>query len=966
VTTVRFPTRVRLDVTDDRLDDPATIELILDAAGSALHRTTERAHGVHLVRSSRPDPMREPQVSVRFTGDQLPAATTRQLSEGLAAMARTEAARLLARPANLPVAGQRPETAADTSGRGELYDRLRLVADWARTDGDYYLIPSYNGGGEPKKVPIEGQDPPAPGPVQTYMRMRFIKSKQELEAELAKRYGAAIPSPLVVASADARQRPQASLITVDATGKVDEPQKWLGEWSTWVPSKNEGQAQAQAWQFAQADRLRFVASGATADERRKIREAEYLRVIKERLGDDARIAKLSDDDLGNLAMQLVRQIPDPGNPIDYYNLMYGDTVVQMIETKAGALAHGDVPVAVFTEEVPVSGRGGPGGAGATSEQTGRTECPDLPLEELLWFTIDPEHPFLAEPPAESWPVYIAAQLTSLITDIAGRLDMAPGRFPGMFLMAACQKISTTAAGLGSQPGTGQVGADPRTIMLGKLAAAFDPMARLEILYTRVIAGADEGGILTCPLAGHSAGWLLHFYEQYFARRDVAVKTMFVATCQDVLLEILESSHSEIERRRNNFDAYMQVTRVLILLLLVDVTELTELRDLLTESSGVTWTGVAVVTAGGPIGVWYEAAKTLVTLLEKPPIDTSGPPQRGRIAQMSDGPRIQDSTGRWWSKAELDSVIGGGREQAFAVDPLLEKLSDLPEVVTRLRNAGATGVDAEFKSLLGDLKTENEAKTKDVREDNAIAFGLASMKAAEITSSSSIGAELAGIHAKADGRLRPLFTGCGADAYVAGLRSLVSSELGYESFSMFFNIVGITAIAILCPPAAFAIGAAQAVYGLNEAFEHRGIQKAMLGGDEILSKAQAEAEMWGAAIGAALVFIPEVPGLVRGARGGVKAVLAGEAREAASVAGRQAIRSAATQLAELAAKDLATVFVKECLKGYLLNLALQGAIGRITDAVAREVQVSGHASIADLPQLLSSAVSGPAPSPGGAQ
>jgi hypothetical protein len=132
---------------------------------------------------------------------------------------------------------------------------------------------------------------------------------------------------------------------------------------------------------------------------------------------------------------------------------------------------------------------------------------------------------------------------------------------------------------------------------------------------------------------------------------------------------------------------------------------------------------------------------------------------------------------------------------------------------------------------------------------------------------------------------------------------------------------------------------------------------MLGGDEILSKAQVEAELWGAAIGAALVFLPEVPGIARAASRGVGAAVRGEVREAASMAGRELAQRAATHLAEVAAQDLARTFATECVKGYLLNLAINGAIGRLTDAVQREVAVTGHASVADLPRLVSDAISG---------
>ncbi len=954
MTTVRFPTKIRLELVDDRLDDPETTASIVRASGAAIHRAVDRARTVELVRSATPDPSNEPRISVRLTGDRLPEALARRLATDLSGIARAEAIRLLARPAEAATAGPRDPATDYDAGRGERFNPRRAVIDDWSSDRDAYLVRSYDAHGGPGKVAAQGQKNP-PKPVRMHLRLKHFTSMEALEAAIAAKYGAAPPRRLVVATADDHGRPIGSLLLLDGAGKVVGGHV-MGRWEMFVPASDEGAAHKKAWSFFKADVLKFVKDAPTVKERRAMREAVLIRLMTEGAAEAG--SSLTEADITMLAKQLVRQMPDPGVPVRYYNLMSGGDLVQVIELDHTELAPEDLPVAVFTVEVPdTDGHGRPGTSGATG---GLTECPDLPVEGVFGFTPDPEHPFMQEPPVEWWPATISVQFSHLMEDIARAVDMEPGRFPGMFLMAAAVKVTSRASSLGSLVGAGDGSKGPREPEIAKLASAFVAMSSLETLYTRVIAMADEGHTLPCPVGDNSASWLLHFYDEYFPRRDEAIKAIFVATCQDILLGVLESSHYEIVRRLKNFDAYMKVTRVLILLMLVDVTDLLDLRDMLASRSGITWTTVAVATAGGPIVAWYESAKAVVTLLDRPPVDTSGPPKRGRIATMKDGPRIQDATGRWWSKEELDSVIAGGKEQAFAVDPMLEKLSNLPEVVERLKNAGYKAIDTEFHDLLGDIQSENEAKTRDVREDNSIAFGLATFKEADINSNSDIGAELSGIHAKADARLRPMFSGNAEDAYVSGMRTLVSSELGYSSFMTFFNIVGLTAIAILCPPAAFAIGAAEAVHGLSDAFEHEGIQEAMLGGDEILSKAQVEAEMWGACIGAALTFIPEVPGLLRGASGGVKAIVKGEAREAAVVASKQAFKAAAEHLAELAAADLATAFAKECLKGYLLNLALQGAIGRITEAVAREVAVSGHASIGDLPQILSAAVSGPPP------
>src|ERR1035437_925094 len=206
MTTVRFPTKVRLNLADDRLDDPATLELVLDAYGSAIHRSVERSIAIRFVRNARPDPMIDPRVTVQLTGDELPEAVARRLSGQLTGIARAEAARLLARPSASQIAGDRRPTAADTSGRGEVYDDARLVIDDVSYENDRYLVPSYDVKGAPTKVGVAGQTQP-PAPVPMHLKLKHFTSTADLEAALAQKSGPSPPRRLVVAAADIHGKP---------------------------------------------------------------------------------------------------------------------------------------------------------------------------------------------------------------------------------------------------------------------------------------------------------------------------------------------------------------------------------------------------------------------------------------------------------------------------------------------------------------------------------------------------------------------------------------------------------------------------------------------------------------------------------------------------------------------------------------------------------------------------------------
>jgi hypothetical protein len=965
MTVVRVPVRVRLELTTDRVDDPDLPEAVATLAGAALGRAIDRARGVPMVRSAGRAGT-EPVVTVRLAGDQLPPGAVAALERPLRAAIAAAAARLLARPqaAGAP-APQRGRPGAPDGG--EPLDPGRVVAAPNRVAGEAYVLPSYADRGRPVAVELRRNLAPGSPRPQLLRRLHRFTSQQELRDALVLRFTSAVPARLVVIAADERGLPAAWVVEMDDLRLSSA--RLLGRIQEWAPAVGTEQAKPVYRNIHEADTLRFLYRADSAQERLELR----ARLIFEKLRQaTAGNPQLGERYLRSQALALARQIPTYEGPSQYFELLLNGTQLEIFELDTGDMPTDTLPVAAFSDLVPVHP--------AEDQERGYGRgCPPLDDAELPeWLGIfgftsprveTRETAFLSEPPIESWPPDLSAQLASMVEEIATRLHMPPTRFVGSFLISAMARIDQVCRGLGrlARPSGSAGGDSPRFQELRRLAGAFGPSARLVDLYTRAISAFDSSESLPCPLAGQSSRWMLHFYETYLSARESAVASMFVAECQDVLLDELERSHRELKRRQDNFPAYMRVTRLLLVVLLAETMDLLDLRRELVEQGKE-----AVVMAGDPLVAWAFATATLVEQLNAPPED-AGPPRRGRVAYRDGAYRVQDEHGRWWTRQELDAVIATGRQQALGVDPLLEKLEDLPDVVHRIRaaqqadvnatNAAGTPVtkalDAEFWTLMDDLVGENEKRTRNVRQDRDIAFGMATLTEADVKGAEDIGAKLGGIHKLANDRLEPLFGG--DPAYREGMRALVAAELGKAAMWEFFNLVGLAAIAVFCPAAAFLIGVVEAANALDTAFEHRGIQRAMLGGDEIITKAQAEAELWGAVIGAALAFVPEVGSLARGATGGVKAVIKGEVREAAAVAARAALRRAAVHLAEVAAEGFVKAFVREAVTGYVLNLAIGGAIARFTEAVAREVEVSGSASVLDLPDLIGQAIAGrPAP------
>ncbi|WP_428341206.1 hypothetical protein [Mycobacterium sp.] len=947
MTVVRVPIRLRLNVIEGEPCD-GLIASALAAADAAVTRSVARAAALQVVRQARADAVTGPRVDVTMRGARLPTDAEHTLRLGMAALARRQAGVLLDRANDSRRIGT-PPVGPNESAR-ERYDNERWVYDEQDPTAEGYLIPSYRDAGASVTLPVRGGGSVPTESLRQRPQLRTFHSRPELVEAIYARYDGDPPERFVTVFTYAAH-PVGWLWQLDPeAGRLIEPIS-LGTWTFFEPQSGTDPVLTGDLNVSRGDRLAFV-SDATTDEQVKAKHVDMLRLYLERQTGGRAVGPLK---LESQAKKLAAGLPLPPLPVRYYALMSGARQLKTVELSLAnsgltALPAGDLPVCIFSEFDSVA------------ERDRREPTADLPLEELgLFFEPDPTKPFLAEPPVEFWTPDISLTFADLIADIAGRLDMPPGDYPAMFALAACNRINKLAVSYGAIVDDGRSTATQRSLELAHLAGAIEPLEKLANLYADLISGSAH---LPARLRGNSGSWLLHFREQYIDMLYAAIGSLFIGSCQDILLANLEKSRYELQRRQTNFPAYITVTRSLILSMLVDLPELAALRDVLVERERGQVLALATVAlpiaspteaASTPIEAWSNSTNAVLAAFGA--VDASAAPDPGVTPTRSgdDGTvQVQDSTGRWWSRSDLDTALSANREQALGADPLLEKLSHLDDVVTRLRTAGAADVDAEFRRLIEELLDKNLAKTLEARADPDIAFGLA--KFAEVDfGESEYGTRLSGIHKLADEFLKPLFPGSLVHTYIAGVGNLASIEIGAEKFSQFFNLVGLVAIAMFCPELALAIGAVEAVHAVAVAEEHVEIQQVLLGGDAIISTAEAEAELWAAAIGAALAFIPEVGQITRGAIGAGRAAVKGELRAAASDVGRRFASQLATRVVEAAAEGVAQKFVAECLQAYVLNLAVSAAIKRFTDAVERQVNTTGRVGIDDIPQLVGDAL-----------
>jgi hypothetical protein len=943
VTTVRVPVTVRVEVTEDRVDDEL-VALVTDAVDAALGRAVDRALAVRLV--SEATDCRVVASSVSVSGDPVPGRVSGALEESLLTSVDLAAARLTRRTTG-------SEDVEVRSGQGERLDDDRLVVGAA---GDAYQVPYYDHDGKTADVRLHGM-PPDPGTASTGkphpQRLRRLTNPREIGIEIVRRIGG-VPAETVAVIGAPPEGDGAFIAFVDFAGTqatVHDAMP-LGVWD--FPGGNK-EARLANVNFVSADRWSFYGQATGESQVQALLvQAMMIDLMRDAVG-------VGEEDLKRQALKRIKRLPArTGDTLYLYQLTAGGAPVWIGEAEP-RMPRGPMDVVVVTEDDP------------EEREDTYGKCPPLDSEEpSMWLGMlgllhdspsTPDTPFLGEPAVELFPPAVSARLSRRMSEVAGLLHMSPGKFVGGFLIAAmvhidtsCRKLTHNRAPMGPQ--------------LRNMAAAFGPVQELKRAYINTLLSQDDRKALPCPVAGQSREWVERFADVLGSARDDAVASMFVTQCQDVLLQVLFSSGHELHNRAENFASYMKLTRMLLTVMLADVPELMGLRGALADELGrERLLLMTSMSAGGQLAAgWIEmTGKVMDSVTSRP---ESRPPEAGTVARFKDGLRVYDGKGRWWSLAELDAVLTTQRQQVTAVDPVLDKVSEVKEVVEKLKaaqffdahastamgHALTTAVDDFFRELLADLIKENDRWKGKAVSDRKLAFGLANFRRDD--GESEIGAQLTGIYKLADERLRPAF----ADPapYVAGMRRLADVEIGKAELSEILNLVGLTVLAIFCAPLAFAVGVIQAAEGLETAFEHRSLQRAMLDADEILSKAQVEAEMWAAVIGLALAVVPEVPSALRGARTLGRAAMKGEATELAIAATRQAMREVVQKLAELSLEHFTVRFVKELTQGYLINLALEKAMNRITEAVAHQVTVTGEAGIGDLGEVLGRAIEGGTP------
>ncbi|MCR6485055.1 hypothetical protein M8542_19695 [Amycolatopsis sp. OK19-0408] len=762
----------------------------------------------------------------------------------------------------------------------------------------------------------------APGPT-TFRFRRFATTFEVLDALDAYYGGAARPPRVLVVVANSGGAPLmlAVVLGPDGTAGVE----WGILLNRFVlPADGRDAESVPGYAVGPADSFHLVAEPATDDAFRVELAAALVRIWR------ATGSAEPESRLAERAAARAKRFRLKGA---LYEFRSGGVPVAWFAGRAGLADRDGLPLLVLTEEVAAQ----PG-----ADRYGK-DCPPLRYDPDAADDADPDRPFLHELEVSDWD---GEDFGDLIDSIAAELGVPKPRFIGSFVFAALDVITRRSESLGRLPAT-----EARQEVLGHLVRALEAVNVLLFAYTKAVLARDKAKKLPCPLAGQAGDWAGYLHRDYFPRRRKVVASLFVAACQDALLEVLEKSAADIAHRRATTD-WLRGTRVVLTVLLADLPELTDMLGKLRRAKQLNDSTVRFTPEPGRNHQSVDGVEVVRT----PVFPGRDVPGRDPFRT---GYRIKDAQGRWHTLAEVEATVKTLRSTAQLTDPFLEKLADVGSVVRRLRVAqqlDAVGaetagrvvtdaVDREFFAVLEEIAKTNEEKTQEARDDRMVAYGLATF---EPDAANDVHAKLTGVHQLADKRLRAMFTRNNAGAsifgdehiYVEGLAALAGHEIAKARFREFFELAGITLLAVFFPEAAFVIGLFQAAEGIHTAHEHADLQRSLLGGDDILSRAQVEAELAGAWVQGFLAIAPELPAVVRDGIAGVRALAKGELTEATSAALRRKLLEVSGHLATITAEHFAASFLTQLAAGYVLNLALSEVISEVAAAVAADYRTDG--------------------------
>lgn len=524
-------------------------------------------------------------------------------------------------------------------------------------------------------------------------------------------------------------------------------------------------------------------------------------------------------------------------------------------------------------------------------------------------------------------------LGRLIAEIAADLQMPVCAHAARFCLNAALAIEVRARSVGDHAEgsatftqsrsavSGAAGvvivpvASPAVLLLRHLASVVPKITRLRDVIGRIYSKDEVFARMGGPWNDSPASWHVHFLLESTPPLTRSVGRLFVRTCQVVLLQSLRASADAIAARIDSEETYLPVFKKLILGFVLGVEELDVLHDRLEaelDESTLRAAGREAFTT------WQDAKNALGDVLAgRDPLATDDQDEGEFVRRDGAVVAIRDWNGNVWSLDQLRRALELRRGSAIGFDPLVGQIIDDDELLGRFRR-NPDRIGEELSTLLEEMRLRNEEITREVRSSDDTAFGYARIYE-NLYQRTVPGTSVAlqGIHRQAHEQIGEFFRG--DPVYSAGLNRLFNTELGYQSLTTFFEVVGVTALAVLCPPVGTAVGVPVAAYHVTEALEREHLFRSLINPEAVITRAEVETDLFLAELEAALVFLPNAKSIVRD--GGAAARTVGRD---GIVAGTASLRgglsaSVARALENATAAHIMKTIVEEQIEDKLLDI-----------------------------------------------
>jgi hypothetical protein len=556
-----------------------------------------------------------------------------------------------------------------------------------------------------------------------------------------------------------------------------------------------------------------------------------------------------------------------------------------------------------------------------------------------------------------------AAIKKIMEQLAYRLEMPMGEYPGAFAVAAATMLTTRALQVGRysvlQPsatrnvpgGTGNLGAiqfdplpSPGIQLLRHLAGTCRFITELRDAISDVYKKPEQSAKIRGTYRGEWAGWSLRLLEALAPRMKEGVGLgIFMRGCQTLLLQLLRSSHDAIQQRVGN-DQYAALFEQIVLGQLTAVETLQAMKENLDAFLRRVDPSVKGVV-GGAISTWKDARRFMGLAAPGGMPTVSGPSAatfKGLVHYVDGRWVVQDAQGRDWTQEDLETAIAIKRGTAEAIDPLIKQITDLPEVMPKFR-ADRALIRPYLDQLLAQMLHNNEEQTRKTTE--SVEYAFRASRISENLPQATIPYttyELGGIHRVFHDTIGDAFHG---DTYYGmGIDALFSAELGREALSNFFEFTGTLLLSIVCAPLGSLVSIGFALHRRERALERLELYHSLIDPELIASYAELELELFMAEVETAMNIIPMAGKAAKVGIQGARATLKQGLRAGLRATGRQAVKQLLGQITKELKQGLVSSFVREVVQQKVMEVVLNHVLEPVIADLYKELAVGGPAGV----------------------